>query len=92
MQDVHQDLALLEEQGKAEGFFNKVENADKLSGLAEDVRDAMVDYQVRTSSHLVSLYLKLFSDVITTRHVRQELLSHREPHPIAFCHHRLTNV
>ena len=70
LQDVRQDLALLEEQGKVKGFFNKVENADKLSGLVEDIRDAMVDYQVRTSSHLVSSYLKLFLDVVAAGHVR----------------------
>ena len=29
-----------------EGFFNNVVNADKLSGLIEDIRDAMVEYQV----------------------------------------------
>ena len=59
LQDVRQGLALLEEQGKAEGFFNKVENADKLNGLVADICDAMVDYQVRTSRNLVPSYLKL---------------------------------
>ena len=44
--DVHQELALLGEQGKAKGFFNNVENADKLVGLVEDIRDAVMDYQV----------------------------------------------
>ena len=46
MQGVYQALAPLEEQGKAEGFFNNVGNADKLSGLIEDIRDAMLEYQV----------------------------------------------
>jgi hypothetical protein len=46
LQDVHQGLNLLEEQGKAEGFFNNVENADKLRGLVEDIRDAILVYQV----------------------------------------------
>ena len=35
------------EQGKVAEFFNNVENADKLGGIAEDIRDAMMDYQVR---------------------------------------------
>ena len=35
------------EQGKVEGFFNNVKNADKLGGLVEDIRDAMINYQVR---------------------------------------------
>ena len=34
------------EQGKAKGFFNNVDNADKLGGLVEDIRDVMMDYQV----------------------------------------------
>jgi hypothetical protein len=40
------DLAPLEEQGKVEGFFNNAENAGKLGGLVEDIRDAMMEYQV----------------------------------------------
>ena len=54
LEDIHQDLALLGEQGKAKGFFNNVENADKLGGLVEDVRDAMMDYQVCTASYNLS--------------------------------------
>ena len=46
LEDIHQELVLLGKQGKAKGFFNNVENADKLGGLVEDVRDAMMDYQV----------------------------------------------
>ena len=46
LEDVRQDLTLLGEQGKTRGFFNNVENADKLGGLVEDLRDTIVDYQV----------------------------------------------
>ena len=55
LEDIRQDLALLGEQGKAKGFFNNVENADKLGGLVEDVRDVIMDYQVRTASENSSL-------------------------------------
>ena len=34
------------EQGKVEGFFNNTKDADKLGGLVEDIRDAMMEYQV----------------------------------------------
>ena len=54
LEDIRQDLVLLGEQGKAKGFLNNVENADKLGGLVEDVRDAMMDYQVRISSYNLS--------------------------------------
>jgi hypothetical protein len=47
-------LALLGEQGKVKGFFNNVANADRLSGMVEDIRDAMIDYQVCASKDLIS--------------------------------------
>ena len=46
LEDIHQDLVTLGSQGKTKGFFNNVENADKLASLVEDVRDVMIDYQV----------------------------------------------
>ena len=45
-QGVHRGLSSLAEQGVVEGFFNNVENADRLRGLVEDIRDAMIQYQV----------------------------------------------
>ena len=30
------------------GFLNNVKDAEALTGLADDIRDAMMDYQVRT--------------------------------------------
>ena len=52
MEKIRQELALLAEQGKAKGFFNNVDNADKLGGLVEDIRDVMMDYQVCMSINL----------------------------------------
>ena len=46
LEKVCQGLARLEGQGKVEGFFNNVENADKLSGTVEDIHNAMMEYQV----------------------------------------------
>ena len=43
---VRRNLLPLEKQGKIEGFFKNTENSGKLSGLVEDIRDAMTDYQV----------------------------------------------
>ena len=54
IENVLQELEPLVEQGKAAGFFNNVKNADQLGGLAGDIRDAIMDYQVRpqgTRSH-----------------------------------------
>jgi len=39
------------------GFFNNVENADKLGGLVEDVRDAMMGYQVCICNHSFPLHI-----------------------------------
>ena len=60
LEDIRQELALLGEQGKTKGFFNNVENAEKLGGLVEDLRDVMMDYQVRASSDLSFSRLTLF--------------------------------
>ena len=66
----------MEEQGKAEGFFSNVENADKLAGLVESIRDAVMDYQVRDWNKLILPYLIPISDFIATRHLLQELPTH----------------
>ena len=52
LEDVHQELVLLGEQGRTKGFFTNVENAEKLGGLVEDVHGAMMDYQVCASNNL----------------------------------------
>ena len=50
MDDILQDLIPLERRGKVTRFVNSTTDADKLGGLAEDIRDAMIDYQVRVQS------------------------------------------
>ena len=62
LQGVLRDLASLEEEGTVEGFFNNAENAGKLGDLVEDVRDAMMDYQVR----VLSLWIFIGSNVCQT--------------------------
>ena len=52
LENIRRELAMLGEQGKAKGFFNNVENAEKLGSFVEDVRDVMMDYQVRASNSL----------------------------------------
>ena len=53
-QDVCWALTPLEEQGKIEDFFNNIDNANKLGGLVEDIRDAMVEYQACVYSISIS--------------------------------------
>ena len=54
------ELEPLAKQGKVEGFFNNVKNADKLGGLVEDIRDAVMDYQVRNQNDLASPMLDIY--------------------------------
>ena len=84
MEDVHQDLIPLAEQGTAQGFFNNVKNADKLGGLVEDIRDAMMDYQVSMAHYSFLPCPTFVLDFVATRYLRQELPAHRESHPLAF--------
>jgi len=72
LEDVCRDLALLEEQGRVEGFFNNVVNADKLGGVVEDIRDAMMEYQVCIHSLSISatsdFHIRLrYSKISTTK-------------------------
>ena len=62
LENIHRGLIQLVGQGKIEGFFNNVENADKLGGAVEDIRDAMMEYQVRI--HNLSTAI-LISDIRT---------------------------
>ena len=59
LQGILRDLVPLEEEGKVEGFFNNAENAGKLGDLVEDVRDAVMDYQVC----VLSLWISIRSNV-----------------------------
>lgn len=47
------DLEPLVERGKITRFLNNVKDMETLTGLAEDIRDAMMDYQVRTRPMVV---------------------------------------
>ena len=84
MDAVCNDVTILAEQGKVKGFFNNVGNATKLGGLLEDIRDAMMEYQVCISpNYLVFQYLIFKPDFIATRYLQQQLSAHREFYPFA---------
>ena len=70
MQDVLRDLVPLEKQGKVEGFFNNSENAAQLGGLIEDIRDAILEYQVCASNSSSPPLLIFLPDLAATRHLR----------------------
>jgi hypothetical protein len=47
LDDILKDLIPLAQRGKVTRFLNNAEDAEKLSGMVEDIRDAMMEYQVR---------------------------------------------
>lgn len=68
---VLRELQPLKEQGKDEGFFNNVENADKLSSLVEAVHVAVEEYQVCNQNEYIPSCLTPMLDITTTRHQQQ---------------------
>jgi hypothetical protein len=81
----------LAKQGNIVGFFNNVGNADKLGDLLEDIRDAVMEYQVCTSSSYLLRCLMSESDFVATRHLPQWLSGHCESH-LSISHLRGVNV
>ena len=69
-QGVLRDLAPLERQGKVEGFFNNTENAARLDGLVEGIRDVMTEYQVCTPNFSSQPLPTLLPDFVATRDLR----------------------
>jgi hypothetical protein len=51
-------------------FLNGTKDADKLGGLVDDIRDVIMDYQVRVQSARFCLSLTSVLDVLATRYLR----------------------
>jgi len=65
----HEGLAL---------FLKNPENARKLNGLVEDVRDALIDYQVCFPKTFVLAVANIWSDLVATRDLQRGLSADRE--------------
>jgi len=61
-------------------FLGIPENAQKLNSLVEDIRDALMDYQVRPPKRLAFVVADVCSDLVTTRHPQRGLSTDREPY------------
>ena len=83
LEEIHQELDLLVGQGKAVGFLANAETAQKISGLVEDIREVMMDYQVRVLTHRFLLsFLTNAPGLPATGYLRQRLSTHcRSHHP-----------
>jgi len=51
-------------------FLKNPENAHKVNGLVEDIRYALIDYQVSSSKRPVLVPANVSSDLIATRHLQ----------------------
>ena len=70
LEEIHRELDLLAGQGKTSGFLANAETAQKISGLVEDIREVMMDYQVRALTlSLLSPCLTNAPDFATTRYL-----------------------
>jgi len=69
LEDVSRELTPLAEQGAIVGFFSNIQNADELGRLVEDIRHAIMDYQVRPAIgiHPPITCLTSASDIAPTR-------------------------
>jgi len=63
-------------------FLKKPENAQKVNGLVQDIRYALMDYQVCSPGRLCLIVVNMRSDFGTTRHLQRELSEDRESHSI----------
>jgi hypothetical protein len=82
LEEIHQELDLLAGQGKTVGFLANTETEQKISGLVEDIREVMMDYQVRVLTHPFLLsFLTNAPDLVATGYLRQDLSAHCGSHP-----------
>ena len=47
LEEIHHELDLLAGQGKVVGSLANAKTAQQINGLVEDIREVMMDYQVR---------------------------------------------
>jgi hypothetical protein len=70
LDDIVQELTPLEQRSKFTQFLNGTKDADKLSGLVEDIRDVIMDYQVHAQGARFCLSLTPVLDVLATGYLR----------------------
>jgi hypothetical protein len=84
LEEVRKTLDSMGTQKDIVKFLNNSENAQRVNGLVEDIRDALVDYQVCSSNYSLLPRLTFAPDFIATRYLRQELFAHRGSYPLTF--------
>jgi hypothetical protein len=59
----------LKNQGETAGFLDNVKHAEMMADLSEDIRDVILEFQVRTSMMFFQLYLKLSQGCMAGGHL-----------------------
>ena len=67
LKKIDQDLDSITTQKDLARFLNHTENAQKLNGLVEDIRDALMGYQVCTPKPLGLIASNNVAGIVTTR-------------------------
>ena len=80
LKNILKDLEPLAQRGKITGFLNNTEDVAKLSGMVEDIRDAMIEYQVCAYSLCPHPLLTFTLDVVAARSLPKELSAHCTSH------------
>jgi len=82
LKDVRQTLDPMTTQKDIAQFLSNAENAQKLNDLVDDIREAVMDYQVCTSGGLAMNMSNIHADFLTAGHLQQHPSVNRKPfHP-----------
>ena len=73
LKDILKDLEPLAQRGKITRFLKNTEDVAKLSGMVEDIRNAMIEYQVCAYRPCPHPHLMSVSDVVAARSLPKEL-------------------
>jgi len=74
--DVCQTLDPMTTQGDIAQFLSNTENAQELNDLVDDIREAVMDYQVCTSRGLTLRTSNVYTDLLTTGYLRKSVQVH----------------
>ena len=85
LEDVRQALDPMTTQKDIAQFLSDTENAQKLNDLVDDVREAVMDYQVRTSEGLALSVSNIRTDLLTAGHLQQRKSVNRKLLTLTTC-------
>jgi len=83
LKEIGQDMDPMTTREDLAFFLKKPENAQKLNGLVQDIRYAVMDYQVCTPKGLALVMTNICSDFGATRYLQRGLSEDCESRPLA---------